>query len=147
MSEMPSAEQVSKTLQTFRRELDKRMNLNHPSASPGHEAMQIALAELFAGAEQRSQTIEQLYSPEAKLNDELQKRLKVVEAETVERCAKVCDSMFGELGGGYKTGASDCAAAIRALAPRTERRKGERRVGKDYANMPLERSKQDRRQS
>lgn len=39
----PTDEMVSVCLQTFRREIDIHMDLKHPSSSPGHDAMRIAL--------------------------------------------------------------------------------------------------------
>lgn len=41
-------EQLAKTLQVFRRELDKNMELSNSSHSPGHDAMRVALDWLFA---------------------------------------------------------------------------------------------------
>jgi hypothetical protein len=40
-------EMVSSCLKSFRKELNIRMDTRHPSASPGHDAMRIALRELF----------------------------------------------------------------------------------------------------
>lgn len=45
---VPTDKQISETLQLFRGELDKNMDLNHHSASPGHDAMTVALRQLFA---------------------------------------------------------------------------------------------------
>ena len=69
-----------------------------------------------------------------------EQRLKVVEAETVERCAKVCEVM------GFKHSecpemSEYCADAIRAL--KVDRRKGERRICD--INGPDKRSGNDRR--
>ena len=44
----PSAEEISETLELFRAEMHKRMDTNHPSASPGHESMTIALRAVFS---------------------------------------------------------------------------------------------------
>lgn len=45
---VPTEEMVSVCLQRFRKEIDIHMDTKHPSASPGHDAMRIALRAAFA---------------------------------------------------------------------------------------------------
>lgn len=44
----PTDEMVSVCLQTFRHEMDRHMDLRHPSFSPGHDSMRIALRKALA---------------------------------------------------------------------------------------------------
>lgn len=44
----PTIEMVAVCLQTFRQEIDRHMDLRHPSSSPGHDAMHIALRKMLA---------------------------------------------------------------------------------------------------
>ena len=56
-----------------------------------------------------------------------EQRMKVVEAETIERCAKVCEVM-GAKHFECPEMSEYCADAIRALSPKVERREAKRRV-------------------
>jgi hypothetical protein len=51
----PSEQEISRYRDTFRRELDKRMDTKHPSASPSTESHAVALREFVQRRNERSE--------------------------------------------------------------------------------------------
>lgn len=97
----PTEEQMSATLQLFRSELDKNMDTRHGSASPGHDAMRVALRRLF------DELARARIARRGKHDGE--------HCATDESAASVCDGMYGERTDEV-LGLVEALDAIRALA-------------------------------